>query len=88
MRVELLYAPGCTSYRKARNFLETVIAEEGLPVSIEEIETPGHRDGSPSLRINGTDVHGSPPMLHHIENLREAICNHWKEITETPMIRS
>lgn len=87
MRVELLYAPGCSSYRKARNFLETVIAEEGLPVSIEDIEVPDQRDGSPSLRINGNEVHGSP-MLHHIENLREAICNHWKELTEKPMART
>jgi hypothetical protein len=84
MRVELLYAPGCSSYKKARNTLETVIAEEGLPVPVELIEEAGQVDGSPMLRINGNVLHGSP-VLQHVEHVRDAICRHWKEITEHPL---
>jgi len=86
MRVELLYAPGCSSYQRARTTLETVIAEEGLPLPIEFIEEVGQLDGSPSLRINGNVTHASP-FTHHIETMRDAICNHWKEITEKPLSR-
>jgi len=84
MRVELLYAPGCSSYTKARTVLETVIAEEGLPVSVEGIEESNQVTGSPSLRINGNIVHGAP-FLHHIDHIREAISTHWKELTEKPL---
>ncbi len=84
MRIELIYAPGCSSYRRARHTLETVIAEEGLPVSIESVEEPSHRSGAPTMRINGKDVQPSP-IPHQIEHVREAICRHWKEITEKPM---
>jgi hypothetical protein len=84
MRVELLYAPGCNSFKKARNYLETVIAEEGLPVAVMLIEEPGQVHGSPSLRINGNVVHNSP-MHHHADHFRDAICKHWKEMTEHPL---
>jgi hypothetical protein len=86
MRLELLYAPGCSSYKSARTTLERVIAEEGLPLPIEYIEESGQLDGAPTLRINGSIMHG-PPLVHHIENLRDAICRQWKEITEKPLAR-
>ncbi len=79
MRVELIYAPGCSSYRKALNTLETVIAEERLPLPVELIED-GIQTGGPSIRINGDEV-GS-----HIESLRGAICQKWRELTEAPLL--
>ena len=87
MRVELVYAPGCNSYTKARTALETVIAEEGLPVPVELTEESGPEHGSPMLRINGNIHHGAA-ILHHIEQLRDAICKHWKELTEKPLAKS
>jgi hypothetical protein len=84
MRVELVYAPGCTSYRKARNTLETVIAEERLPIPVECIEEDGQVDGSPTIRIDG-EVHASP-KVHHIESLRDLLCRKWKELTENTLL--
>jgi hypothetical protein len=86
MRVELLYAPGCSSYKKARNTLETVIAEEGLPVPVELVEEHGQKNGEPTLRINGNVVHASP-ILHHTDHFRDAICRHWKELTGEQLLR-
>jgi hypothetical protein len=57
MRVELVYAPGCNTYKKALHVLETVIAEERLPIAIEMIEDNGST--GPSVRINGTAL-GEP----------------------------
>jgi hypothetical protein len=51
MRVELIYSPGCSTYKKALQVLETVIAEERLPIAIEITESTG--DNQPSIRING-----------------------------------
>jgi hypothetical protein len=82
MRVELLYAPNCSTYKRARNTLETVIAEEGLPVPVEMVEETGQVDGAPTLRINGNVVHS---VSHHIEHVRDAICKHWKDLTEKPL---
>jgi hypothetical protein len=69
MRVELIYAPGCSSYKKARNTLETVIAEEGLPVPVELVEEHSQIHGEPTLRINGNVVHASP-VSQHMEHFR------------------
>lgn len=82
MRVELLYAPGCSSYLRAVNTLETVIAEEGLPVPIELIEEENQIGGAPTIRIDGS-IHSSQ---HHLEPLREALRTRWREITEHPLL--
>jgi hypothetical protein len=86
MRVELIYAPGCSSYTKARNTLETVIAEEGLPVPVELVEESGQTSGEPTLRINGNVVQGSP-VTHPMDHVRDAICKHWKDLTGEPLLR-
>ena len=57
MRIELVYAPNCNSYRKALHVLETVIAEERLPIAIEMIEDQGST--KPVVRINGAEL-GEP----------------------------
>ena len=77
MRVEVLYAPGCSSYTKARNTLEILIAEEGLPLPVEVIEENSQTYGLPKVRIDGKEA-----VSDHIEHLRETICRHWKELTE------
>ncbi len=79
MRVELIYAPGCSSYRKALNTLETVIAEERLPLPVELVED-GIQTGGPSIRINGDEVG------NQIDSLRGAICQKWRELTEAPLL--
>jgi hypothetical protein len=86
MRVELLYAPGCSSYKSARNTLETLIAQEGLPVPIELVENTEQKHGEPQLRIHGNNVHTSSAS-QHIEHMRDAICKHWQELTGEQLIR-
>lgn len=87
MRVELIYAPGCNSYRNARNTLETVIADEGLPIPVELVEEEGQVGGAPTIRIDGHVVHSSPKS-HHVDALRELLCRKWKELTEGPLLRT
>ncbi len=81
MRVELIYAPGCDSYRAARNTLEMVIAEEGLPIPVELVEEENH--GAPSVRVDGIN---HPSGSHHFDNLRDLLCGRWKDITEKPLL--
>lgn len=56
MRVELIYTPGCNSYQKALNTLQTVIAEERLPIPVEMIESTCSREVSPTIKIDGDDI--------------------------------
>ncbi|HEY9775553.1 MAG TPA: hypothetical protein V6C81_17435 [Planktothrix sp.] len=86
MRVELIYAPGCSSYKKARNTLETVIAEEGLPVPVELVEEHSQIHGEPTLRINGNVVHASP-VSQHMEHFRDAINRQWQETNLAQLLK-
>jgi hypothetical protein len=81
MRVELLYAPGCSSFSRARNTLEMVIAEERLPVPIEMIEEHGQIHGFPTIRIDGAVI--SPK--HHFDSIRDALQQRWQELTSHPL---
>jgi hypothetical protein len=74
MRIELVYAPGCNTYQKALHMLETVIAEERLPIPVELVEDGR---GGPVIRIDGKDVANSS----HGDNLRESISKCWRELT-------
>jgi hypothetical protein len=56
MRVELIYTPGCNTYKRALSTLETVIAEERLPIPVELVESGQHCIISPTIRINGEDI--------------------------------
>ncbi len=82
MRVELLYAPGCTSFSKARTTLEMAIADERLPIPIEMIEELGQIGGSPTIRINGNVINSAQ---HHFEHLRNLLALRWKEINHEPL---
>ena len=96
MRIELVYAPNCSSYRKALNVLETVIAEERLPLAIEMIED--NDSTKPVVRINGAELgepshsfEGDPCFLSGsnlvgsgipcAEHLRNFISEKWRELT-------
>lgn len=52
MRIELIYAPGCSTYKRTLNVLETVIAEERLPIPVECQENEGHQS-IPLIKIDG-----------------------------------
>jgi hypothetical protein len=62
MRVELIYAPGCSSYKKFLDKLETVIAEERLPIPVHVIESTSSCDDkvSPTLKIDGDEINALP----------------------------
>ncbi|MBX9667162.1 MAG: hypothetical protein K2X93_06060 [Candidatus Obscuribacterales bacterium] len=81
MRVELIYAPGCNSYKNILRRIEMVIAEERLPVPVELVEeTKLQQD--PILRINGEAV-GAPACA---ESVRDALSNVWRELTVSPLL--
>ena len=59
MRVELIYKPGCSFYRKTLENLETVIAEERLPIPVEIVQKPAVGplgEGTHTVRIDGDDL--------------------------------
>ena len=68
MRVELLWWEGCPSTTRARELVQTVMAEEGLdPGALEmrEIETEDDARshafvGSPTIRVEGEEVAPEP----------------------------
>ncbi len=80
MRVEVLYSPGCKISKCVRNTLETVIAEERLPIHVEMIETEEEGSASPRVRIDGDEVrpHNTPTNFEHF---RDLLCRRWHELT-------
>lgn len=63
MRIELLYTPDCPDYVQAAALIQEVLAETGIPASVEllplETEEQARRHrfiGSPTVRIEGLDV--------------------------------
>ena len=75
MRIELKYNFSCPSSNKLRTLLEKVIAEEGLPLAIESIESDGQ--GHPIVRIHSSGAALGEGMEH------ELVCeNHGKEETQ------
>jgi hypothetical protein len=71
MRVELLYAPGCLVSRRALDSLQTIIAEEGLPLPVEMTETTGNS----VIKIDGDEI----ACGSHIEQLRALMSKKWME---------
>lgn len=77
MRVELVYTPGCTSYRAALHLLETVIAEERLPIYVELREVAEGQ--GPCIKLDGETL--SDSSHHCVEELRTLIARRWHELT-------
>jgi len=77
MRIELFYKPGCKSYKKALGILETVIAEERLPIHVELTET--NESHEPRIKVEGETV--SESAHNCMEELRSQISTKWHELT-------
>lgn len=93
MRVELIYTPGCNSYKRTLELLETVIAEERLPIPVELVESGHLKPSVVALRINGQEQGQSTSCKHEhasaelsaiacIDNLRELLSRKWQELTQ------
>jgi hypothetical protein len=52
---------------------------------VELVEEGSQINGAPTLRIDGSVVHS---VSHQIEHVRHAICEHWKNLTAKPLIRT
>lgn len=76
MRVELVYAPGCSTYKKALHVLETVIAEEQLPIAIEQVEDGG--SAKPRVLIDGVELGSGVSCF---ESLRKSLSSTWGALT-------
>jgi glutaredoxin len=57
IEVELLHLPDCPHVERARALLDACVTELGLRVRLREVE--GNYP-SPTIRVNGADVMGSP----------------------------
>ncbi len=89
MRVELIYTPGCHRYRSVLNKLETVIAEERLPIPVHVIESDLRSTecpASPTIRIDGHEIGASSAPC--MDSLRDVLWRRWKELTELPLFTS
>ena len=70
MRVELVYTPGCTTYKKALHLLETV----------ELTAHPAESDKqAPSIRLDGVALSDAAHGCG--EELRLLLCRRWNELT-------
>jgi hypothetical protein len=63
MKIEILYVPGCPNYRPALERIQKVLVSESLRADIEGIAVSSEVaaktldfPGSPTIRVNGTDV--------------------------------
>jgi hypothetical protein len=102
MRVELIHTPGCNRYKKTLELLQTVIAEERLPLHVEVTEENSYVVEKPCIRIDGDDlgdvlhINDDPcssiskalPGLPCVEKLRELLCRKWDDITRLPALGS
>jgi len=87
MRVEVLYSPGCKVSKSVRNTLETVIAEERLPIPVEMVENEQEDFSPPTIRIDGHEVrHNS--TLHTLDHFRDLLCGRWHELNAAPFHKS
>ena len=63
MRIEVLYVPGCPNFQPAVERIEKVLISESLHADIEGVPVNSDADakalqfpGSPTIRIDGSDV--------------------------------
>jgi len=82
MRIELLYSPGCNTYKKALSTLEHIIAEERLPLPVELVEDKLYARGEPKVRIDGELLTQLGKKSHsYLDHVHEILCHKWKEAT-------
>ena len=63
MKIEVLYVPGCPNYQPALERIQKILVSESLRADIEGILVSSEVaaralefPGSPTIRVNGTDV--------------------------------
>jgi len=63
MKIDVLYVPGCPNYQPALDRIQKVLKSESLRADIEGISVSSEVTaqalefpGSPTIRVNGTDV--------------------------------
>ncbi len=63
MKIEVLYVPGCPNFQPAVERIQKVLVSESLRADIERIPVTSEVaagalefPGSPTIRVNGTDV--------------------------------
>ena len=68
MKIELLYFEGCPHWVEARALLSEVLADRALPDEVTLVTVGSNEEaqrrrfiGSPSIRVNGTDVEPGLP---------------------------
>ncbi len=83
MKVELFHVPGCKTYQKIKNMLESIIAEERLPIAVETQETKSSKK-KPMVSIDGCKVE-SNQQLSFREKLSSLIMKRWYEVYEAPL---
>lgn len=67
MRVEILYFDGCATYRTAEKTLREVLADEGTEAEVKLVAVNSDEEarrlrfpGSPTVRIDGSDLFPAP----------------------------
>jgi len=86
MRIELLYSPGCNTYKKALSTLEHIIAEERLPLPVELVEDNYLSEGKPHVRIDGELLALLGKKTHtYLDHVQEVLCHKWRERTHSSM---
>ncbi len=89
MRVELLYAPGCSSYKEALSMLQIVIAEERLPLPVELVQDQADMTlDAPQLRIDGEIVVSKQKLLQSVEAIRDLISEKWSEMAVHQLVKT
>ncbi len=82
MRIELLYSPGCSTYKKALSTLEHIIAEERLPLPVELVEDNCFLKGEPQVRIDGELLTQLGKKSHtYLDHVHEILCHKWRAHT-------
>ncbi len=81
MHVELLYTPGCGTFKKAQGALESVIAEERLPIPVHLKESAEHR--LPTIMLDGEPLSKEHHCFdeHCMDDLRGEISRRWNAFT-------
>jgi hypothetical protein len=92
MKIEVLYFAGCPNYLPAVDRLRAVLAGEGLPVELIEIEVKDASAakalkflGSPTIRVNGLDIEAG---LRHVSEAGFACRYYPDRLPSEEMIRA
>ncbi len=78
MKIELLYFAGCPHHRPTRELIDATLSELGIDSEIEEIDVEDEAQaarlrflGSPSIRVNGSDIEpGAESRTHYALSCR------------------